>query len=208
MSKNYPPELVEVEYIELFEVRDAVDLRRGVAKTLTTGLPAFVIKEAALGNHQETVEQVTATIEALTGRPFNGNAHASKMVPQNIAVNVGQGVFHEDYNPAIMPSGTFVVHRTNKGIGMATFANSGSEYRGGKQEQSEVKGDLITSNLVDGMIDPRIIDKVLHYTLLGEGDTTVFPVDTDRGPIWHRFDTLYGPREAESNFVKPAQAAA
>lgn len=59
-------------------------------------------------------------------------------------------------------------------------------------------------DLLQGNINPKLIEPIVHTADVSEGDTIVFPVANRKGPVWHRFDTASNRRQATATLVKPA----
>lgn len=170
-----------------------------VRKTIDDSLPAFLIRSANAISHLETAATLVNVLDGLTGV-----RHTSRPIPGDLAEDAGLkdkgvGELHDDFEPSILRPGSYVVHDTKHGIGMVIVANSGSLY----QRQNLGLHSIVAGHLMKGLTDPELMDPHIYSAVLASKDMVVMPVNTTKGPTWHRYDTLVGPRAAEAILVTP-----
>ena len=210
-----------VQEIPMLIVYEKKELPSALKRVLGGNLPGFVVKAATYPNfetfkaleiHNEISKTVKTSLENITKTDFRVTAAAN---PLKIWPHIGIGELHTDLETAKPHTTTLMsVHTTDVGAGRVLLAQPGSQmqkvsdtYRLTGLYSNDIWTYERTANrqLKTGSVDPKLVNPIFHTTDVEAGDTTIFPLQLDRGPIFHRFDTTTEPRTAISTLIASCQ---
>ena len=210
--------LQPIREVPMLVVYGAEGLAPALKGVLGGKLPGFVIKAAtyfnfetleALEMHDEISKSVQAALKDITRTNFRVTVAAN---PLNIRPCVGIGELHTDLETAQPHTSTLMsVHTTAAGAGKVLLAQPGPRmqtvsdtYRSTRLYPNDAWTYERTANrqLAAGLADPTLVNPIFHTTYVKAGDTTIFPLQLDRGPTFHRFDTTAEPRTAISTLIE------
>ena len=191
--------LVPIVRSNLPEAVDEESFRGRVQKTVFDSLPAFLMRAANAGSHRETADALVDVLFELTGFKYGSTPIPGDLAAGAGLTDKGVGELHDDYDPSKLRPGSYSVHDTKQGIGMLIVANSGPLYK----RRDVLVHPIVASRLMEGQTDPELMDAHIYTAVLASEDKIVMPVNTAKGPTWHRYDTLVGPRAAEAILVHP-----
>lgn len=188
------PETVAVIEQPLPEVSTVHDRDEALSAMFTGGPPAFVVRAAnsELGESQ----QIAEVVSKLRGKEYVESVHVPDSAALLGRISQGAGRLHDEYSPnADGDEPGVVVHNHKKGIGRATVVEAGPRYVYGSVKMLT----RIAGYMAEGQVYTDLVSPVIYTSELNPGDTVVNVTVSPQGlPILHRFDTLEGPREAES----------
>lgn len=208
------PTTVPYQEIPMHEVRSPEDLDLALSRILNNGLPGFVIRaggfdDDSMPGHEERTQMVTDALNRVDQVTVNAqNPYSTDQIISNIpnkgdgGGNKGIGRLHDDGHVRDFDK-TINVHTTTEGGGKVLLANSGPERINTRSaSMAHAHHERMAKVISKGQVDPKQMAPEFHTTEVSAGDTVVFPLGNQAGPVVHRFDTATDYRSADATLIK------